>query len=220
MNILYKIQSPSGQIITNQMTRKVPINLARRIFMTNFNRTPPPPAATAPPPGSRPRTSSSTLGPSSPQIEYPVSSTAPPSTSPAPFPAILLAAPPGTQPRHRGLSYHGRRARAHEAALLASLSAPQNPSLGPLQAPVVPRRPCRGLTGSGEPAAAAQPLALPCAHLWSPQHKMLRHGGSSMCWCSSPALQHIHTQSAAAGPFLSALSVLATSGRRRTVQAS
>ena len=42
----------------------------------------------------------------------------------------------------------------------------------------------------------------------------------SMCWCSSPARQHIHMQSAAAGLFQSALCVLATGGRRRTVQAS
>jgi len=36
MNTSYKIQSPGGQIITNQMARKVPINLAGRIFPTNF----------------------------------------------------------------------------------------------------------------------------------------------------------------------------------------
>ena len=36
MNTSYKIQSPGGQIITNQMARKVPINLAGRIFPTNL----------------------------------------------------------------------------------------------------------------------------------------------------------------------------------------
>ena len=37
VNTSYKIQSPDGQIITNQMARKVPINLAGRIFPTNLS---------------------------------------------------------------------------------------------------------------------------------------------------------------------------------------
>ena len=50
--------------------------------------------------------------------------------------------------------------------------------------------PCCVLTGSGKRAAAAQPLAPPCAPLRSPQHKMLQHGGSSPSPCAGAPLQH------------------------------